>query len=133
MNVGAIEPDYLALVMPSINKPFLFALRCIAVIICCLPLFPTRTELAGPVFADSSRSADSVAFAAAAEQNARLKFDLIWTFGAKSQRGWRLYTPLIQRLLNTDAAPATTAFAQALADWQRSAGLASTGVLDQET
>jgi zinc D-Ala-D-Ala carboxypeptidase len=133
MNLGAIEPDYLAPVMPPINKPFLFALRCIAVIICCLPLFPARAELAGPVFVDSSRSADSVAFAAAAEQNARLKFDLIWTFGAKPQRGWRLYTPLIRRLLDTDGAPETNAFAQALSDWQRSAGLPSTGVLDQQT
>ena len=71
-------------------------------------------------------------FAAAAEQNARLKSDLAWTFGARRQLGWRLYTPLIQRLLNT-AAPETIAFAQALADWQESAGLPSTGVLDHQT
>jgi hypothetical protein len=32
--------------MPSINKPLLFALRCITVIICCLPFVPARTGLA---------------------------------------------------------------------------------------
>jgi zinc D-Ala-D-Ala carboxypeptidase len=78
-------------------------------------------------------SAGAASFAAATDQNAKLKSDLIWTFGAKQQRGWYLYTPLIQRLLNTDAAPETTGFAQALADWQESAGLPSTGVLDQQT
>ena len=77
--------------------------------------------------------ADTATFAAAAEQNDKLKSDLTWTFGAKRQRGWSLYAPLIQRLLNTDAAPETTAFALALADWQSSVGLPLTGVLDQQT
>jgi LAS superfamily LD-carboxypeptidase LdcB len=72
-------------------------------------------------------------FNVAAERNARLKSDLNWTFGAKSQRGWYLYTPLIQRTIGVDAAPESNAFAQALAAWQRSENLAPTGVLDQET
>jgi hypothetical protein len=74
-----------------------------------------------------------MAIAAAAGLNARLKLDLNWNFGAKPQRGWYLYVPLIQRLLNTDSDPETNAFALALSNWQRSVGLAATGVLTQET
>lgn len=119
--------------MLSINKPFLFAPRCIAVVICCLSLVPVRAGLTALAFEDSSRSVNSVAGGSAAEQNARLKLELNWTFGSKPQHGWYLYMPLIQRLLNTDSAPETNAFALAVATWQRSVGLASTGALDQET
>jgi hypothetical protein len=69
----------------------------------------------------------------AAERNARLKLELNWTFGARSQRGWYLYTSLIQRLIGASAAPETNEFAQALAVWQRSVDLAPTGALDHET
>jgi hypothetical protein len=105
-------------------------LRAFAVVICFLSLLPARHARS---FAVSTDHADAVTFAAAAEQNAKIKSDLTWTFCARRQRGWSLYTPLIQRLLNTSAAPETMAFAQALADWQSSAGLTSTGVLDQQT
>ncbi len=103
--------------------------RYLAVVILCLSLAPAEARWSPPVSADSG----AAAFAVAAEQNARLKSDLNWTFGGKPQRGWYLYTPLIQRLLNTDAEPETAAFAQALSRWQRSTGLAPTGVLDQQT
>src|SRR5215510_5558824 len=116
--------------MLSVKSSFLFMLGALAVVICFLSLLPAR---AGRGVAASSESADAATFAAAAEQNAKLKSDITWTFCAKPQRGWSLYTPLIQRLLNTGAAPETIAFAQALADWQESAGLPSTGVLDQQT
>jgi zinc D-Ala-D-Ala carboxypeptidase len=116
--------------MLSVKSPSLFLLRAFAVITCSLSLVPARAERG---IAASTDSAGAATFAAAAERNARLKSDLCWTFGAKRQRGWCLYTPLIQRLLDTDAAPETTAFAQALADWQESAGLPSTGALDQQT
>src|SRR5262249_360364 len=116
--------------MLSVKSSSLFMLRAFAVIICFLSLLPAREWRSIAVSMDP---ADAVTFAAAAEQNAKLKPDPPWTSGAKPQRGWSLYTPLIQRLLNTDAAPGTTAFAQALADWQSSAGLPSTGVLDQQT
>ena len=116
--------------LSSVKSPSLFLLRPFAVVICFLSLLPARDARS---FAVSTDSADVVTFAAAAEQNAKLKSDLTWTFSARPQRGWSLYTPLIQRLLKTGAAPETIAFAQALADWQESAGLASTGVLDQQT
>lgn len=116
--------------MLLVKRTFLLLPRCLAVVICCLSLTPAEAGRSLLVSADSSAAA---AFAAAAEQNARLKLELNWTFAGKRQRGWYLYTPLIQRLLNTDSKPQTTAFALALADWQRSAGLASTGALDQQT
>ena len=116
--------------MLSLKSPSLFLLRAFAVVVCSLSLVPAR---AGRSFAVSVDPANTVTFAAAAGQNAKLKSDLTWTFGARRQRGWSLYKPLIQRLLNTGAAPETTAFAQAVAGWQESAGLPSTGVLDQQT
>jgi zinc D-Ala-D-Ala carboxypeptidase len=116
--------------MLSVKSSSFFTLRAFAVVICFLSLHPARDARS---FAVSADTADAVTFTAAAEQNAKLKSDLSWTFGAKRQRGWSLYTPLIQRLLNTDAAPGSPVFAQALADWQSSAGLPSTGVLDQQT
>jgi zinc D-Ala-D-Ala carboxypeptidase len=116
--------------MLSVKRPSLFLLRFLAVVICCLLLAPAKAGRSLLVSVDSNEAA---AFGSAAEQNARLKSDLNWTFGGKPQRGWYLYTPLIQRHLNTNSAPETTGFAQAVADWQRSAELASTGVLDQQT
>jgi len=77
--------------------------------------------------------ASTSAFAAAAEQNSLFKYELDWTFGGKRQNGWYLYVPLISRLIETDANAAPHHFALALARWQQSAGLAASGVLDDET
>lgn len=82
---------------------------------------------------DSATTANAAAFAAAGEQNNRFKSDLNWTFGGKSQRGWQIYVPLIQRLIKTDGEPGTGDFAAALAGWQKSAGVTASGVLDRET
>jgi len=119
--------------MRSVKNPFLFLLSCLAVVFCLSMLAPARPGRSAAVSPVSIDSADYAAFDAAAVENARLKLDLNWTFGGKPQRGWYLYTPLIQSLLNTSAAPETSVFAQALAGWQKSEGLVRTGVLDQET
>jgi zinc D-Ala-D-Ala carboxypeptidase len=118
--------------MPSV-KTCLFLLRCVAVVTCFslfAPAMGGRSLPASPVSIDSGAEA---AFNVAAERNAKLKFDLNWSFGSKSQRGWHLYTSLIQRMIGVNSAPETSAFAQALAAWQRSEGLAPTGTLDNET
>ncbi|MBO0858709.1 MAG: D-alanyl-D-alanine carboxypeptidase family protein [Chloracidobacterium sp.] len=117
--------------MRSVKNPFLYLLSCLAVIIYFSMLVrgPWRSEA---ISANSTDPSDPVANSGARE-NAKLKLDLKWRFGAKPQHGWYLYTPLIQSLLNTSAAPETSAFAQALSGWQRSEGLAPTGALDQET
>ena len=69
----------------------------------------------------------------AVERNTQLQTGLIWTFGGKQQRGWYLYSTLIQRLLDTELDPTTEGFAAALALWQKHAGLAQTGVLDEKS
>lgn len=73
------------------------------------------------------------AIMSAAAANATLANEAVWTFGAKEQRGWYLYAPLIGRLLATDDEPATNGFALALARWQQNAGLNPTGVLDEDS
>jgi hypothetical protein len=110
-------------------KSSLFLPRFLAVVIGCQLLAPASGGRSLPVSADSG----AALFGVAAEENARLQFDLNWTFSAKPQRGWYIYTPLIKRLISASAAPETRAFAQALANWQRAAELLPTGVLDQET
>jgi D-alanyl-D-alanine carboxypeptidase len=69
----------------------------------------------------------------AAARNAALSAELNWTFGGKQQRGWYLYAPLINRLLNTDHDVASEGFASALAGWQKKSNLSPTGVLDENT
>jgi zinc D-Ala-D-Ala carboxypeptidase len=75
----------------------------------------------------------SGAFSAAAAQNAMLRNDLKWVFGGKEQRGWSLYTALIQNLINTSEEPDSSGFAEALVRWQRQKKLSPSGVLDEET
>jgi hypothetical protein len=87
---------------------------------------PTHTHLTSPIPADSS-------FAAAAKRNDVLRNELTWTFGGKAQRGWYLYTLLINRLLDTHAAPDSERFAKAVAHWQKKQGLAADGVLNEDT
>jgi LAS superfamily LD-carboxypeptidase LdcB len=85
---------------------------------------------------DSSASASNVAspaFLQAASQNAMLRNNLEWLFGGKQQHGWYLYNSLISKLVRTDKDAGTPDFAQALASWQRGAGLPATGILDSDT
>lgn len=72
-------------------------------------------------------------YEAAARRNEELRHELAWYFGGKSQRGWDLYVPLINRLIGSDSEPGTTDFARALAAWQGGMNLAASGVLDQGT
>lgn len=82
----------------------------------------------------TSRSADaSRAYVLASTHNTRLVFNLEWTFGGRQQRGWYLYVPLIQQLINAEHEAGTSEFAAALARWQESVGLDPTGVLNVET
>ncbi len=70
---------------------------------------------------------------AATRQNLLLSYNLEWTFGGKSQRGWYLYTSLIGRLLGTEERVDSNEFPAALARWQRGAGLTPSGVLNVDT
>ncbi len=81
----------------------------------------------------AANATNDAPWTAAAQQNAQLRDQLAWVFGGKEQRGWALYTPLIAHTLDTEANADTTNFAQALARWQRGAGLPANGVLQGDT
>lgn len=70
---------------------------------------------------------------AATRANERLRTDLLWMFGAKQQRGWYLYTPLINRLIDTERDVSSDRFTAAVGRWQKKTGMTPTGVLDEET
>jgi len=78
-------------------------------------------------------SAAPAALTPAATENARLKNNLVWNFGAKEQRGWYLYAALIRQTIGAEADETTNEFARAVAVWQRKNGLSETGTIDRET
>lgn len=80
-----------------------------------------------------STAPSSTLFADAAARNATLREQLGWTFGGRQQRGWHLYAPLINRLIDTEHEASSGDFASALSRWQTRAGLRPTGVLDEES
>ncbi len=79
------------------------------------------------------RKTASVATVNSAALNSRLKNMLEWNFGAKRQRGWFLYEPLIRQTIGTEAGEVTNEFARAVAVWQEKNGLSQTGLIDRET
>jgi zinc D-Ala-D-Ala carboxypeptidase len=93
-----------------------------------------RVKPTARVRAKSSDAAiESTTFVAAATRNALLRTELNWNFGGKQQRGWRLYTLLINRLIDANHEPDSAEFAVSLARWQDRAGLSPSGVLDEES
>jgi D-alanyl-D-alanine carboxypeptidase len=80
-----------------------------------------------------SRQTSKSSNTSAAATNAQLRTDLNWTFGGKPQHGWYIYTPLINRLIDTKRDSASPQFASAVAHWQKKAGLKPGGVLDEDT
>ena len=69
----------------------------------------------------------------AAAQNARNLDTLAIAPFHRSEAGWAVYEPLVAREAATACAAATPGFAKALGHWQRTHGLAPTGVLDATT
>ena len=69
----------------------------------------------------------------AARENASLRNDLKWIFGGKDQKGWYLYTLLIQKLIDTKDDPGSPKFARAVSRWQTKSGLKATGIINDET
>lgn len=97
---------------------------------------PTKGQIPEPVKSNESKvkmTGSSSAFYSVASENARLKNDLTWTFGKKTQRGWNLYIYLLQSTLETDKAPESAEFAQEVSNWQKKNGLIPNGRLDETT
>lgn len=72
-------------------------------------------------------------FAEAARKNLETETTLKWLFGKRPQTGWYLYKPLIAATIGVAPDAAPDRFAEALARWQRSTGLAPTGIFDEDT
>jgi zinc D-Ala-D-Ala carboxypeptidase len=82
----------------------------------------------------------TVASAAVAAASAGLKMpanklarDIEWQFGGKTQRGWYLYTSLIQTMVGTDADPDSSEFSSAVATWKKNTGMTPTPDVDTTT
>lgn len=80
-----------------------------------------------------SKSGNLIAFTAAAAANEASRMTLAWPFGAKVQRGWEIYVPLISHTIGTDEEPGSLEFAAALAKWQGEKGLLANGLIDEAT
>ena len=83
--------------------------------------------------APAATSSTGTAFSTAAARNVSLRSSLAWAFGGKQQRGWYLYTAMINNTLGTESDASSDDFAHALSRWQEQTGLAPTGVLDNDT
>lgn len=85
------------------------------------------------IFINENREPLPSKFKIAAAENARLKNNIVWTLGAREQRGWSLYLPLIQHLINTTEEAESSGFAESVARWQQQNALPPTGTLDVQT
>lgn len=97
------------------------------------PAQTTSNESKEIIVIKNSSSAAPAALTSAAQENARLKDNLVWNFGAKEQRGWHLYAALIRQTVGAEAGAATNEFARAVAGWQAKNNLSETGTIDRET
>jgi hypothetical protein len=94
----------------------------LALVVYCLAFSPFKSE---------SEPVDS--YALAAKKNAILQKDLTWSFGGRTQHGWYLYIPLIQRTIDQEASPDSARFSKALSEWQKRNGLLGDGILNHDT
>jgi uncharacterized protein YcbK (DUF882 family) len=95
--------------------------------------FAVLVFTSSPAGSGQSKQTSKSITISAAGANALLRTGLNWTFGGKPQHGWYIYTPLINRLINTKHDPASLQFAKAVAHWQQKTGLKPSGILDEET
>ena len=123
------------------NKRYLIATICsllfAAVLLSYLIKYQTSGQTGAPFNTNNQINAPTPPLQAALKtvsfNNARLKNDLIWTFGSKQQRGWYLYDSLIRRTINTEREPESNEFALSVAYWQLQNHLQPTGVFDDVT
>ncbi|HET9529533.1 MAG TPA: D-alanyl-D-alanine carboxypeptidase family protein [Blastocatellia bacterium] len=90
-------------------------------------------RLSGPAPEAVRRNPAAAAFESAASTNTRLRMDLSWAFGGRSQRGWHLYASLIANLIGSEEDSSSSEFAMSLARWQTANGINKQGILDHDT
>ena len=88
---------------------------------------------ASPAPEAARKNSAAAGFESAASMNARLRTELSWGFGGRTQRGWHLYAPLIARMIGSEDDASSSEFAMRLAGWQSSNGLGGQGILDHDT
>ena len=88
---------------------------------------------AKPASGAGVNGANLAVFDAASSSNVLLQTTLEWSFGGKVQRGWSLYTPLIDDLIGAGVDAGSSEFAMRLSLWQREKGIEPSGMLDGET
>src|SRR5687767_12841643 len=93
----------------------------------------SRTAKTDAIKTSAPTSAGSARFSSAAHQNARLRNNLAWVFGGRTQTGWNIYVPLIAHTIGTETSPDSADFAESLAKWQAKFSLQPTGILDRST
>jgi zinc D-Ala-D-Ala carboxypeptidase len=92
---------------------------------------PRKPPIKTTVSTTSTKPKSATSSSTAATQNQAFRDELTWTFGGKQQRGWYLYDELLSETLDTNDAPISDDFAEAVTKWQKRRGLSATGVLDQ--
>src|SRR6185295_17067569 len=86
------------------------------------PLTVERLSASAKPAAEASSASAASPFGTAALRNTELQDNLSWAFGGKSQRGWRLYAPLVGGLIGADGEQTTGGFAAQLSRWQQQRG-----------
>jgi LAS superfamily LD-carboxypeptidase LdcB len=94
---------------------------------------PTVKPVVSVIPTANAATTTNSAFTTAATSNATLRNELTWTFGGKPQRGWYLYDLLINQTLDSKNDTVTGDFAATLSSWQKKQGLASDGVLNEDS
>lgn len=86
-----------------------------------------------PLLAAAKGCTDRPAFADAARTNAETLRTRVASPMGREETGWEIYAPLVAHEAGVACGPETTAFAGALADWQKAHKLPDSGALDVDT
>jgi D-alanyl-D-alanine carboxypeptidase len=97
-----------------------------------------RRTVATGAAGDTARPGPSVpvidpVFSLAAARNSEFMTGLVWPFGSKQQKGWKIYLPLICQTIGSDTKAGDLEFAEAISKWQQRNGLTANGQLDNDT
>lgn len=111
------------------NKPSVwprFPALAAAGLACALAAAPACFAQARP----PAQSCADARYVAASAANARSVSSLAFSPFGRAERGWEIYTPLIQHEIGAACPASSSGFAAALSRWQSRHGLKATGVMD---